>query len=28
LPDTEIEPENIKSFHALNAWIEKHKTNG
>ncbi len=25
LPDTEIEPENIKSFHALKAWIEKHK---
>jgi acyl carrier protein len=25
LPDTEIEPENIKSFHALQAWIEKHK---
>ncbi len=26
LPDTEIEPENIKSFHALEAWIEKHKS--
>ncbi len=25
LPDTEIEPENIKSFHALEAWIKKHK---
>lgn len=25
LPDTEIEAENIKSFHALEAWIEKHK---
>ncbi len=25
LPDTEIEPENIKSFHTLEAWIKKHK---
>ena len=25
LPDTEIEPENIQSFHRLKAWIEKHK---
>ncbi len=25
LPDTEIEPENISSFNALDAWIERHK---
>lgn len=26
LPDTEIEPENINSFNALNGWIERHKS--
>ncbi len=25
LPDTEIEPENIGSFNALESWIKKHK---
>ena len=25
LPDTEIEPDNIKSFDALYGWIERHK---
>lgn len=25
LPDTEIEPENIGSFNALDTWIKKHK---
>ena len=25
LPDTEIEPENVQSFNALEQWILKHK---
>jgi acyl carrier protein len=25
LPDTEIEPDNIKSFKALYGWIKRHK---
>ncbi len=25
LPDTEIEPEHVKSFNALEQWILKHK---
>ncbi len=25
LPDTEIEPDNVKSFNALEQWILKHK---
>ncbi len=25
LPDTEIEPDNIKSFNTLEQWILKHK---
>ncbi len=25
LPDTEIEPDNIGSFNALDNWIKKHK---
>jgi len=26
LPDTEIEPENVQSFNALEKWILQHKT--
>jgi acyl carrier protein len=26
LPDTEIEPENVQTFNALEQWILKHKT--
>ena len=25
LPDTEIEPENVQSFNALEQWVLKHK---
>lgn len=25
LPDTEIEPENVSSFNALQHWIKKHQ---
>ena len=26
LPDTEIEPDNVQNFNALERWIIKHKT--
>jgi acyl carrier protein len=25
LPDTEIEPDNVQSFNALERWVLKHK---
>ncbi len=25
LPDTEIEPDNVKNFNALEAWVQRHQ---